>query len=177
MINILFTIRTRRNFCPLFGLCLACVWHSTAAYRRAREGAGGSGKCTAENDLYEILPPSNSSRPKVADVSKKTKENSNVKPSNELLKASYNAGFASGRLEAIEESMDTLAALIIKAETLIAGLGDNPDRTILDNANHTLRALQVAFAAVTGSVNGSAACTALFEQSKARLAKKTSALH
>lgn len=110
-------------------------------------------------------------------MSKKTKESANVKPSNELLLASYNAGHASGRLEAIEESMDTIAALIQKAETLIAGLGENPDRAIHENASHTLRALQVAFAAVTGSANGSAACNALLEQSRARLAKKTSALH
>jgi len=141
------------------------------------EGAGGGGKYTAENCLYEILPPSYSSVPKDADVSKKSDETPNIKPSNELLKASYNAGFASGRIEAIEESMDTIAALIFKAETLIAGLGDNPDRTIQENANHTLRALQVAFAAVTGSAYGSAACNGLLEQSRTRLTQKTSSLH
>ncbi|MET0378108.1 MAG: hypothetical protein ABW049_03875 [Spongiibacteraceae bacterium] len=108
---------------------------------------------------------------------KKSKGNPGATPSSELLAASFNAGFAEGRLKAIEESMDTLAALIFKADAMIVGLGDNPDRALQDNASHTLRALHVAFAAVTGSVNGSAACHALLEQSRQRLLKKAAALH
>jgi hypothetical protein len=110
-------------------------------------------------------------------VPKKPQEDSIKPPSDALLKASYNAGVASGRLQAIEESMDTLAALIFKAEGLIAGLGDSADNTIRDNANHTLRALQVAFAAVTGSTNGSAAYRELLEQSRQRVLKKTATMH
>lgn len=108
-------------------------------------------------------------------MSKKPTNNPVVKPSAELLKASFDAGFADGRLEAIEESMDSVAKLIFKAETMIAGLGDNP--ALKDNANHTLRALQLAFTAVTDSVNGSAAFHSLLEQSRQRLLKNTVAIH
>jgi len=108
---------------------------------------------------------------------KKSKDYSSKKPSDELLKASYKAGAASGRLEAIEESMDAVAELIVKAETLIAGLGDSPDKPMRDNADHTLRALHLAFAAVTGSVAASPAYQELLEQSRLRLQKKTAALH
>lgn len=73
--------------------------------------------------------------------------------------------------------MDTVAALIFKAEAMIAGLGDNADNAMQANANHTLRALQVAFAAVTGAANGSAACRELLEQSRQRLNKKAAAMH
>jgi len=110
-------------------------------------------------------------------VPKKTPEQSFKKPSDELLKASYNAGLANGRLEAIEESMDTVAALIFKAEAMIAGLGESADKAMRDNANHTLRALQVAFAAVTGATHGSAACLELLEQSRQRLEKKAATMH
>jgi hypothetical protein len=110
-------------------------------------------------------------------VPKKPKDDSPKPPSDALLKASYNAGLASGRLQAIEESMDTLAGLIFKAEGLIAGLDDNSDGAIKDNASHTLRALQVAFAAVTGSVNGSVAYRELLAQSRQRLLKKAAAMH
>jgi hypothetical protein len=110
-------------------------------------------------------------------VPKKTKENPLTKPGNDVLMASYKAGFADGRLQAIEESMDTVAGLIIKAEAMIAGLGDNPDRAIQNSASDTLRALQIAFAAVTGSVNGSAACNELLAQSRQRLQKKSAAMH
>lgn len=110
-------------------------------------------------------------------MSKKIVNNPLTKPGAELLKASFDAGFADGRLAAIEESMDTVAGLIFKAETMIAGLGENPDRALLDNASHTLRALHVAFAAVTGSANGGAAFHSLLEQSRQRLLKKTAAIH
>lgn len=103
---------------------------------------------------------------------KKPKANSNA----DLVKASYNAGVASGRLEAIEESMDAVAALIVKAEDLIAGLGEN-DRGARDNADHTLRALYLAFAAVTGSVNGSPAFRELLQQSRRRLSKGLTVTH
>lgn len=73
--------------------------------------------------------------------------------------------------------MDTVAGLIFKAEAMIASLGGDPDRAILDNASHTLRALHVAFAAVTGSVNGSAAFNELLEQSRQRVLKKAAAMH
>jgi hypothetical protein len=110
-------------------------------------------------------------------VPKKPQEDSTKPPSDALLKASYNAGVASGRLQAIEESMDTLAGLIFKAEGLIASLGDSADQAIRNNANHTLRALQVAFAAVTDSKSGSAAYSELLEQSRQRLLKKTATMH
>jgi hypothetical protein len=115
--------------------------------------------------------------PSLPIVSKKTKSNPIAKPSSDLLKASYNAGFADGRLEAIEESMDTVAALILKAEGMIANLGDNPDRALQENSNHTLRALHVAFASITGSIAGSEAFLALLEQSRQRLQRKAAALH
>lgn len=108
-------------------------------------------------------------------MSKKPANNPITKPGAELLKASFDAGFADGRLEAIEESMDAVAKLIFKAEAMIAGLGENP--ALKDNASHTLRALQVAFAAVTGSVNGSASFHSLLEQSRQRLLKSTAAIH
>ena len=105
------------------------------------------------------------------------KQLGNEKPGAEMLLASYNAGVADGRLEAIEESIDAVAALIFKAEAMIAGLGENLEPTLRDNANHTLRALQLAFAAVAGAVNGSAACRDLLEQSRQRLLKKANAIH
>ena len=108
---------------------------------------------------------------------KKSKDNPLAKPGNDVLMASYKAGFAEGRLEAIEESMDAVAALIFKAEDMTAGLGTNPERAIRDNAEHTLRALHLAFAAVTGSVNGSAAFRDLLAQSRQRLLKKAGAMH
>lgn len=110
-------------------------------------------------------------------MSKKSTTGPTAKPSADLLKASFDAGFADGRLEAIEESMDTVARLIFKAEAMIAGLGENPDRALQENASHTLRALHVAFAAVTGSVNGSAGFHALLEQCRQRPHKKTTAIH
>ncbi len=101
----------------------------------------------------------------------------NEKPGAEMLMASYKAGFAEGRLEAIEESIDAVAALIFKAEAMIAGLGENPERTLRDNADHTIRALHLAFAAVTGAVNGSTAFRDVLEQSRQRLLKKANAIH
>jgi hypothetical protein len=103
------------------------------------------------------------------DVSKKSKDIPFAKPTSDVLVASYNAGFAEGRLEAIEESMDAIAKLIFKAETMMAGLGDNPEQVLRDNADHTLRALHLAFAAVTGSINGSAAFRDLLAQSRQRV--------
>jgi hypothetical protein len=134
----------------------------------SRVGHDPGGLCDTANPAFFRLPDI---------VSKKSKENPLAKPGNTVLMASYKAGFADGRLNAIEESMDTVAGLIFKAEAIIAGLADNPNRAIQDNASHTLRALQVAFAAVTGSVNGSAAFLALLEQSKQRLLKKAAAMH
>jgi hypothetical protein len=98
-------------------------------------------------------------------------------PSDELVKASYNAGVASGRLAAIEESMDAIAGLIVRAEGLIAGIKDKADEAVRQNADHTLRALHVAFAAVTDSTNGSPAFRELLEQSRQRLLKKSSTMH
>lgn len=110
-------------------------------------------------------------------MSKKISGSPIAKPSGKLLEASYNAGFADGRLKAIEESMDAVAALVFKVETMIAGLGENPDRVLQDNATHTLRALNVAFAAVTGSVNGSAAFQSLLEQSRQRQLQNAASMH
>ena len=110
-------------------------------------------------------------------VSKKPKDNPLVKPGNEMLLASHNAGLSEGRLEAIEESMDAVAELIFKAENMIIALGENAAPAIRDNANHTLRALQLAFAAVTESVNGSAAFLDLLAQSRQRLIEKAGAKH
>jgi hypothetical protein len=102
-------------------------------------------------------------------MSKKSKD-APVKPSDKLLQASYNAGRASGRIEAIEESMDAVAALVFKAEALQASLGENAAAT-MENARHTLQALNLAFAAITGSANGSEAFRELLEQSRARVFK------
>lgn len=107
----------------------------------------------------------------------KSKDYSTQKPGDGLLQASYNAGAANGRLEAIEESMDAVAKLIVKAETLVAGLGGDSDSAMRDNAAHTLRALHLAFAAVTGSVKDSPAYHELLEQSRQRLLKSAAALH
>lgn len=112
-----------------------------------------------------------------SDVSKKSKDNSLANRSSDVVVASYKAGFAEGRLEAIEESMDAVAELIFKAEDMIARLGENPERSIRDSADHTLRALNLAFSAVTGSVNGSAAFLDLLAQSRQRLLKKAGAMH
>jgi hypothetical protein len=110
-------------------------------------------------------------------VSKKSKDSSLAERSSAVMAASYKAGFAEGRLEAIEESMDSIAALIFKAEDMITSLGEHAERALRDNANHTLRALHLAFAAVTGSVNGSAAFNNLLAQSRQRLLKKAGAMH
>lgn len=110
-------------------------------------------------------------------MSKKSKDNPLVKAGNDVLMASYKAGLAEGRLAAIEESMDSVAELIFKAEDLIVGLGDNPEGAIRANAEHTLRALNLAFAAVTGSATGSAAFVDLLTQSRQRLLKKAGAMH
>lgn len=107
-------------------------------------------------------------------MSKKPK--SSVTPaSDKLVKASYNAGLANGRVKAIEESMDAVAALIFKAEGLLASLGS--DAAQRDNADHTLRALRLAFAAVTGSTSGSPAFEELLEQSRRRLDEQSSTMH
>lgn len=110
-------------------------------------------------------------------MSKKAKDNSIPKPSDKLLQASYKAGLASGRLEAIEESIDAIAALIIKAEALQGGFNDNTSPATCENARHTLQALYVAFAAVSGSINGSAAFQALLAQSKQRLTQSAAIVH
>lgn len=110
-------------------------------------------------------------------MTKKSKDNLLATRSSDVLMASYKAGFAEGRLEAIEESMDSVAELIFKAEDMIVGLGDKPDGAIRNNADHTLRALQLAFAAVTGSINGSAAFRDLLAQSRQRLLKKAGSMH
>ncbi|MDB6063634.1 MAG: hypothetical protein JWM78_3737 [Verrucomicrobiaceae bacterium] len=70
--------------------------------------------------------------------------------------------------------MDTVAGLIFKAEAMIAGLNSD---ALKENASHTLRALHVAFAAVTDSANGSPAFHELLDQSKQRLLKKSASLH
>lgn len=110
-------------------------------------------------------------------MSKQPKETFAGKPNADLLKAAYDAGLAEGRIEAIEESMDAVAALIIKAESMIANLSEGADSAIRANASHTLRALYVAFAAVSGSVNGSAAFQSLLDESKQRHLQKTGAVH
>ncbi len=94
-----------------------------------------------------------------------------------LVQASYNAGLAEGRLQAIEESIDAVARLIVKAETMIVAFTGETSQTTRDNADHTLRALQLAFAAVTGSKSGSPAFQALLSQSKQRLQKAASTMH
>jgi hypothetical protein len=108
---------------------------------------------------------------------KKPKETIDRPPSDELVKASYNAGVASGRLAAIEESMDAIANLIVRAENLIAGIKDKADDAVRLNADHTLRARHVAFAAVTDAENGSPAYRELLEQSRQRLLRKSSTMH
>ena len=110
-------------------------------------------------------------------MSKQLKETLAGKPNADVLKASYDAGFAEGRIAAIEESMDAVAVLIIKAESMIANLSDGADSAIRANASHTLRALYVAFAAVTGSVNGSTAFQNLLDESKQRHLQKAGAVH
>jgi hypothetical protein len=110
-------------------------------------------------------------------VSKQLKDALKAKPSSDLVKASYDAGHAEGRLEAIQESVDAVAALITKAEAMIANLSANADSAIRINADHTLRALHIAFAAVSGSVNGSATFHATLEESKQRYQQKMSAVH
>lgn len=108
---------------------------------------------------------------------KNPKENPSSKPSDQLVKASYNAGHASGRLEATEESMDAVAALIFKAEALQTKLGDSSNSATQENARHTLQALHLAFAAVTGSINGSADFQDLLAQSRQRLSKGSTLVH
>jgi hypothetical protein len=110
-------------------------------------------------------------------VSKKSKDGSSTQPSDELVKASYNAGLASGRIAAIEESMDAVASLIFRAEKLLAGLGDDVDAAVRQNADHTLRALRMAFAAITDAGSGSPAFQELLEQSRQRLGDSTSTMH
>lgn len=82
---------------------------------------------------------------------------------------SYRAGVADGRVQAIEESMDAIAALLVKAETMLAALPPEADKAMRDNAQHTVRALRVAFAAVSGAKQDSAAFQTLLGESKARL--------
>jgi hypothetical protein len=125
--------------------------------------------------MYAILPLLIDDR--ITAMSKKIQAGAPVKPSDELVKASYNAGVASGRLAAIEESMDAVAALIVRAESLIAGIRDKADDAVRQNADHTLRALHVAFAAVTDSTNGSPAFNELLEQSRQRLLKNATTVH
>ena len=108
---------------------------------------------------------------------KSVKETFAGKPNGDVLKAAYDAGFAEGRIEAIEESMDAVVALIEKAEFLIANLSEPVDGAVRANASHTLHALHVAFAAVTGSANGSAAFQTLLDESKQRHRQKNSAIH
>jgi len=105
------------------------------------------------------------------------KPNPDSKPTDQLVKASYNAGHASGRLEAIEESVDAIAALIIKAETLLKNLGETANTNLQENARHTLQALHLAFAAVSGSVNGTPPFLDLLNQSKQRLSKNSAVVH
>lgn len=98
-------------------------------------------------------------------------------PRPELVEPSYKVGLADGRLQAIEESMDAIAALIVKAEAMIAGLDPEAEPGRHKNGDQFLRALHLAFAAVTGSVNGSAAFSSLLEESKVRLAGRDSNVH
>lgn len=108
---------------------------------------------------------------------KDPKTNSNLAARDELVQASYKAGHASGRLEAIEESMDAIVALIIKAEALQESVSEKANAAMQENARHTLQALHLAFAAVTDSVNGSAAFRELLEQSKQRLSNGSHTRH
>lgn len=110
-------------------------------------------------------------------MSNKSSKTPTGAPTDALVKASYNAGLASGRIAAIEESMDAVASLIFKAEALLAGLGDGADAAVRLNADHTLRALRMAFAAITDAANGSPAFQQLLEQSRQRLAGKASTVH
>lgn len=90
---------------------------------------------------------------------------------------SYKVGVADGRVQAIEESMDEIAMLIARAETMIAAFGAETDQIRRDNADHTVRALYLAFAAITGSENGSAAFQSLLAQSGARVSSGASTTH
>jgi hypothetical protein len=110
-------------------------------------------------------------------MSQKSKDTRTAPPSDQLVKASYNAGYASGRLEATEDSMDAVAALIVKAETLQTNLSEQASVAMQENARHTLQALHLAFAAVTGSVNGSAGFRDLLAQSKERLSQGAAVRH
>jgi hypothetical protein len=110
-------------------------------------------------------------------VSKKSSQNPLAKSDSGLSMASYKVGFAEGRLDAIQESMDAIAELIFKAEVMIASLGEGPESAICNNADQTLRALHLAFAAVTGSVKGSPAFLDLLAQSRQRQHEKAGAMH
>lgn len=108
---------------------------------------------------------------------KKSKDDTTDTARGGLVQASYNAGLAEGRLQAIEESIDAVANLIVKAEAMIAAFTDETSKSTRDNADHTLRALHLAFAAVTGSKSGSSAFNVLLDQSKERLQKGSSTMH
>lgn len=108
---------------------------------------------------------------------KKPKGNAPEAPRVELIEPSYKVGIADGRVQAIEESMDAVAALIVKAESMIAAFDADVESSKRENADHTLRALYLAFAAITGAANGSAAFQSLLTQSKERLGGGSSTMH
>lgn len=90
---------------------------------------------------------------------------------------SYKVGVADGRVQAIEESMDAVTNLIVRAETMAAALPPEADTIMRDNAEHTVRALHLAFAAVSGARNGSAAFQTALTESKARLESGAATMH
>lgn len=90
---------------------------------------------------------------------------------------SYKVGVADGRVQAIEESMDTVAVLIVKAEAMIAAFDADTAQARRDNADHTVHALYLAFAAITGTERGSAAFLTLLRESKTRLSGGASTRH
>lgn len=108
---------------------------------------------------------------------KKSKDDATDTPRGELVQASFNAGIAEGRLQAIEESMDAVASLIVRAEAMVGAFTEETGQVTRDSAEQTLRALRLAFAAVTGSKSGSAAFLTLLDQSKERLQKGSSTMH
>jgi len=110
-------------------------------------------------------------------VSKKSKGDTPKTERGELALASYNVGVADGRLQAIEESMDAVASLIVRAEAMVGAFTEETSQVTRDSAEQTLRALRLAFAAVTGTKSDSAAFLTLLDQSKERLQKGSSTMH
>jgi hypothetical protein len=108
----------------------------------------------------------------------KNSDNATAKMTNAGLdEPSYRVGVADGRVQAIEESMDAVASLIMRAETMAAALRPDAAAAMRANAEHTVRALHLAFAAVSGAKNGSAAFQSLLAESAARIGSDKETRH